>query len=227
MHMMFVDESGDPGYPRNGNWNRWQGSRLFVRVGAIIHGWKWQAWNNRLAAFKQTRGLNWDSEIRASDIRRGRREFSGWDRARRMLFLDDLLSLIGGNPDITLIAVSIEKTLVDTSQRPRMAKPDIRSMELLLERYNYFLGLQTDRSGIVVLDSTQEANDENIRYFQSYLQARSPNLQPLRVVEGTFFAKSHTSNMIQVADVCSSVFYRKETASADSNREFAVIYPRF
>lgn len=227
MHMMFVDESGDPGYPQSRNWRTWRGSRLFVRVGVIIHGWKWKVWDNRLVSFKKDRGLTWDAEIKASYIRRGKKGFSGWDSVRRNQFLNDLLTIIGGNVDITLIGVSIDKTLVDTSQRSRITKPDVRSMELLLERYNGFLDSQKDKSGIVVLDSTQEANDENIRYFQSYLQAHSEHLKPQRIVEGTFFATSHTSNMIQVADICSNVFYRKETSVSGSNREFSLIYPRF
>ena len=48
MHMMFVDESGDPGYPPGGKWRRWGGSTHFARVGVIIHGWKWKAWHDRL-----------------------------------------------------------------------------------------------------------------------------------------------------------------------------------
>lgn len=226
MHMMFVDESGDKGYPSDGDWVRWHGSTLFVRIGAIIHGWKWKGWDERLKQFKRNRGLTWDAEIKAASIRSGRGPFTGWEEARRNLFLDDLLDLMGGDPDITLIAVVINKSKVDTSRRERMTRPDIRSMELLLERYNFFLRQQTDKSGIVVLDPTQEKSDDNIRHFQSYLQAYSPNLRPLHIVEGTFFAKSHTSNMIQVADVCVNVLYRSKTERSRSAREFARIYPR-
>jgi hypothetical protein len=45
MYMMFVDESGDTGYPSDGNWERWEGSKLFIRMGAIIHGRKWKRWD--------------------------------------------------------------------------------------------------------------------------------------------------------------------------------------
>ena len=226
MHMMFVDESGDKGFPSDGDWSRWGGSTLFVRIGAIIHGWKWKGWDERLKKLKKKRGLPWDAEIKASNIRRAQGPFTGWDRSRRNMFLNDLLDLIGGDPDITLIAVVIDKTKVDTSQKERVVRPDIRSMELLLERYNNFLHQQRDKSGIVVLDPTQEKRDDNIRYFQSYLQAYSQHLQPLHIVEGTFFAKSHTSNMIQIADVCGNVFYRSEAKADRSAIEFAKIYPR-
>ena len=227
MHMMFVDESGDPGYPKDGKWKGWGGSRLFTRVGAIIHGWKWKAWNERLVGFKRNRALTWDAELRGSDIRRGKRHFVGWDYARRERFLKEVLELIGVNTDITLLGVAIDKGKVDTTRKERVVKPEIRSLEFLLERYNLFLRNQRDKSGIVVLDPVHGVNDDNIRYFQQYLQAHSQHLQPLHIVEGTFFAKSHTSNMIQVADICSNVFYRNEARVAGADKEFKTIYPRF
>ncbi len=75
----------DTGYPPDGNWDRWEGSKLFVRMGAIIHGRKWKRWDERLKRFKNNRGLNWDAEIKASHIRRGKDHFVGWDRLRRDL----------------------------------------------------------------------------------------------------------------------------------------------
>ena len=59
VYMMFVDESGDPGYPSGGHWAGWGGSTHFARVGVIIHGWKWKAWNDRLIHFKRSYGLTW------------------------------------------------------------------------------------------------------------------------------------------------------------------------
>jgi hypothetical protein len=227
MYMMFVDESGDKGYPADGNWKKWGGTILYVRVGTIIHGWKWKGWNDRLNQFKKKRGLTWDAEIKASHLRRGKGVFVGRNQNFRNLFFSDLLDLIGGDPDITLLGIVIDKTKVDITKQERLKNPDIRSMELLLERYNLFLRQQNDKSGIVVLDPTQEINDDKIRYYQSYLQTYSTHLQPLHIVESTFFAKSHTSNMIQIADVCTNVFYRTEAGVPKSDTEFYKIYPRF
>lgn len=223
---MFVDESGDPGYPKDGNWTKFGGTRSFVRLGLIIHGWKWKAWNQRLINFKKMRGLLWDSEIKASDLRKGAAAFSGWDWHRRALFMKDLSTLIGRNHDFTLIGISIDKTKVDIHQKERFSKPSICSLELLLERYNQFLQRQQDKMGIVVLDPSMEQDDDNLRYFQSFLQASSPHLNPLHIVEGTFFAKSHTSNMIQLADFCSNVFYQ-EISRKDNSPEWREIHPRF
>lgn len=226
MHMMFVDESGDPGYPSNGNWTAWGGSTHFARVGVIIHGWRWNAWDDRLMSFKKNRGLTWDVEIKASDIRGGKRGFAGWNKNRRDLFLNDLAALIGSNQDFTLLGVSIDKTKVDTSKSERFVKPEVRSLELLLERYNFFLSNQRDKSGIVILDPTKEKSDDNLRYFQSFLLAQSGNLKPRHIVEGTFFAKSHTSNLLQISDVCTNIFYR-EITRGDHSPEYKTLRPRF
>ncbi|MBI2946908.1 MAG: DUF3800 domain-containing protein [Verrucomicrobia bacterium] len=224
--MMFVDESGDPGYPKDGNWTKWHGSKVYARLGLIVHGWKWKAWNDRLVSFKFNRGLLWDAEIKASHLRRGQGTFVGWDELRRAQFIKDLSDLIGLNRDLTLIGVAINKTTVDTTQKDRLVKPDVRSLELLLERYNQFLHRQQDKAGIVVLDPTKDTSDDNLRYFQSFLQTQSPNLKPLHIVEGTFFAKSHTSNMIQLADFCCNVFFREVTRD-DQSAEWKAIRPRF
>jgi hypothetical protein len=224
--MMFVDESGDPGYPPDGNWANFGGSKLFCRVGVIIHGWKWKAWQSRFMHFKNINGLLWNDEIKASHIQRGKGIFSGWHSARRELFISDYSSLIGFNADITLIGIVIDKRRVDTLQRDRLVKPQLRSMEFLLERYNYFLNEQSDKSGIVVLDPTLEKNDDNIRYFQAYLQENSDHLQPLHIVESTFFAKSHTSSMIQISDFCTHIFY-KQFLTGGFHRPYNSIYRRF
>ncbi len=137
MHMMFVDESGDPGYPPGKKWLGWGGSTHFVRVGVIIHGWKWKAWNDRLTSFKRNRGLTWDSEIRA---------------------------------------------------------------------------------GIVILDPTKETSDDNLRRFQSFLLTQSEHLDPLHIVEGAFFAKSHTCGCLGCPTMIDRVF-RKVKQAIQENRE--------
>lgn len=226
MHMMFVDESGDPGYPADSNWSTFGGSKFFTRLGVIIHGWKWKSWHEKLQSFKKNRGLLWDAEIKASHIRRGKEAFAGLSEDARNLFLKDLSSLIGFNRDITMIGISIDKSRVDVSQKDRLVKPDVCSLELLLERYNQFLHSQHDKAGIVVLDPVKEHSDDNLRYFQQFLQSQSPNLRPLHIVEGTFFAKSHTSNMIQLADFCCNVFFHEVTKQQHTD-EWRAIYPRF
>jgi len=216
MHIMFVDESGDPGFPKDGNWAKFGGSKFYVRVGLIIHGWKWNAWNRRLVAFKRNRGLLWNDEIKASHIRNGRGCFSARTEVDRQLFLRDLSTLIGSNPDFSLLCVAVDKGAMTPAASGLRDNPAIISLERLLYLYNQFLDGKKDKAGIVVLDPTGDVADDNYRYIQSHLQSNSKEFRPLHIVEGTFFAKSHTSNLIQLVDVCSNIFYNKVSKGADA-----------
>ena len=128
---MFVDESGDPGFPKDGDWSKFGGSKFFVRVGVIIHGWKWKAWHRQMLNFKDNRGLLWSAEIKANHIRRGKGALTGWEEKRRLAFAEDFAKLIGFNREITLIGVAIDKTKVNPASRDRITRPEVRSLELL------------------------------------------------------------------------------------------------
>ncbi|MCH8241888.1 MAG: DUF3800 domain-containing protein, partial [Planctomycetes bacterium] len=188
MHLMYVDESGDPGLPADGKFAENGGpTRYFVRAGVIVHAWKWWGVNDSIASFKKSRSLPWSAELRAHDLRSGKGAFKGWKVADRLVVLDDLLDTVGKELDISILAVVIDKTKVDPLQRSRYSNPSVRSFEFLLERYSSFLGQQSDRCGVAILDSVEQKNDANLRYFQSFLRERSEHLDGRRVVEGTLF----------------------------------------
>jgi len=227
MHLIYVDESGDCGFPSSGGFPSTGGpTRYFVRAGVVVHGWKWGHVNNTIAQLKQSRGLAWNDEIKATHLRAGKGAFAGWSPSDHRQFLLDMLDSISREIDVHILVVAIDKTRVDRAQRQRFTDPSVRSLELLLERYNLFLRGQSDRSGIAILDSVESKSDENLRYFQSYLLRFSDHLDPRRIVEGTLFMPSHTSNLLQVADVCTNVIYRRY-ARPDGNRdEYERIEPR-
>jgi hypothetical protein len=221
MHMMFVDEPSDPGFTQGA-------SPRFVRAGVIVHGCKWKSVDERIKTFKITRGLDWSDEIRANDIRRGHNAFRDKSQEERQTFLEDLLDTIGReSPELSMIGVCIHKHIVDTSQRERFSNPVVRSVELLLESYDAFLASQKDRCGIVVLDECEAKNDANIRYFQNYLRQFSGNIDARRIVEGTFFLSSRSSNLLQLADVCANVFLRRYRWDEQGIREWAKIENKF
>jgi len=209
MFLMYVDESGDTGFPKSGAFPPSGGPTThFVRVGVVVHSWKWWSTNEVIKRFKESHGLAWDSEIRAHDIRANKGAFSGWNEQDRAVFLSDFLDTVEKELDVSIIAVSIDKTKVDASRAKRYSDPSVCSFEFLLERYNSFLGDQKDGCGLVILDSVEASNDENLRYFQSFLRERSNHLDARRIVEGALFMRSHTTNLLQLADVCANVLYR-------------------
>lgn len=214
MHLMYVDESGDNGYPQPGQEFPTTGgpTPLFVRAGVIVHSWKWAGIEKRISQFKESHFLKWDSEIKANDLRTGKGAFASWKPEDRTHFLHDFLDTIAREMDISIVAITLDKRRIDTSRRPRFTIPGVRSLELLLEQYNLFLSQQKDRTGAVILDSVDARNDDNLRYFQNYLRNFSQNLDARRIIDGTFFLPSHTSTLLQVADVCSNVIYRNVPA---------------
>ncbi|MFQ5491727.1 MAG: DUF3800 domain-containing protein [Phycisphaerae bacterium] len=227
MHMMYVDESGDCGYPNSASFPKSGGpTRFFVRAGVVLHGWKWLQLNQLVSDFKQAHGLKWNDEIKATHLRAGKGAFAGWKPPKRSEFLLDLLEAIGHQKHLSLLVVAIDKSLVDRGQRERFTNPAVRSLELLLERYNLFLRDQPDKSGIAILDPVESKSDENLRYFQSYLLEFSAHLEPRRIVEGALFMPSHTSNLLQVADVCTNVAFRRFTRADGNKREYERIESR-
>lgn len=226
MHLMYVDESGDCGYPEGSAFPATGGpTRYFVRAGVILHGWKWMQVHQMVADFKQSRGVPWDAEVKATHLRGGKGAFAGWPPRDRRQFLLDLLDSIGREIDIRLLVVAINKERVDRSRRERFTNPSVRSLELLLERYNGFLGRQRDKSGMTILDAAESKSDENLRYFQSYLLSFSDHIERRRIVEGTLFMPSHTSNLLQLADICTNVVYRRFTRADGNEDEYRRIGP--
>jgi len=135
MHLMYVDESGGTGYPPPGGSFPATGGPTpwFVRVGVIIHSWKWAAIHERICQFKTSRFLKWDAEIKANHIRAAQGAFRSWSPHDRVHFLNDFLDTIGREMDVSILSVHIDKTKVDTIRRERLANPSVRSLELLLE----------------------------------------------------------------------------------------------
>ena len=220
MHLMYVDESGDPGMDA--------GSERYVRVGVIVHASKWLQTDRVVAQFKRARNLEWSDEIRASDIKRGKEAFKTWAPAEREQFLDDLLDTISRElTHLSLIGVVIHKHLVDRERKERLSNPSPRSLELLLEEYNAFLQHQTYKSGIVVVDAGEAKKDANLRYFQNYLRQYSQRVDARRIIEGSFFLRSHESNLLQLADVCANTLFSRFTWRPIETKRFARIEDRF
>lgn len=214
MHLMYVDESGDTGYPKAGCGFPATGGPTpwFVRAGVIVHSWKWAGIHERICQFKPSRFLKWDAEIKANHLRAAAGAFKSWSPQDRKHFLNDFLDTIGREMDVSILSVHIDKSKVDLARRDRLTNPSVRSLELLLELYNVFLGHQPDKTGCVVLDSVNAKNDSEIRYFQNYLRTFSDHLDHRRIIDGTFFLGSHESTFLQVADVCTNVLYVNDPA---------------
>ena len=105
MHLMYVDESGDTGFPKPGQGFPLTGGPTpwFVRAGVIIHSWKWAGVHERICQFKTSRFLKWDAEIKANHLRTGQGAFASWRPDDRAHFLHDFLMTISRETDVSII----------------------------------------------------------------------------------------------------------------------------
>lgn len=75
MHILYVDESGDDGFPADNIFSTGgTPSRVFIRTGLIIHDWKWKRINDTIADFKFRKRIPQNVEIHATEIRRGKKK---------------------------------------------------------------------------------------------------------------------------------------------------------
>lgn len=77
MHILYVDESGDDGFPEDNIFSPDNApSCKFVRSGLIIHDWKWKKINDIIADFKFSKRIPKDVELHATEIRRGKKKIT-------------------------------------------------------------------------------------------------------------------------------------------------------
>jgi hypothetical protein len=234
LHIIYVDESGDDGFPANNIFlpNNTP-SNKFIRTGLIIHDWKWKRINDTIADFKFGKRIPQNVEIHATEIRRGkkkitdsrtrrRREVSNWygqqfpNTSDRMNLLKDCCMLINSLEDITLIFIVIDKTRIDTAIPGYRNIPKENSWEYLIERYNLFLNNKTDQVGIIISDAVEHNIEKTHREFARAIYTQSSHVKEFHFIESIMFEPSESSNLLQLVDVASYACFRKFNSNDSS-----------
>src|SRR5258708_4991492 len=227
MNLMYVDESGDPGYRDDGHpYVLGKGpSPYFVRVGVIVNEGHWHRIVRALRQFRLDHHIGRSDEIHATHIFRGDgAPWSSWHSTDRKAFLKDYLSFVAGRNDLTLVGVVIDKSKVHSGSQERVRNPKLRSLELLTERFNQVLLNRRDRLGLTILDSVEASDDQMHREFQSFLYAGSAHIQAQHFIESCLAEPSETSEFLQMADVCAHALIRHRCGVAS---DVPVVEPRF
>ncbi len=221
MLLMYVDEAGDPGY-RAGAAPYVLGSGpspFFVRVGVVVHEAKWSKIVAAVRAFRLSHGLGRSDEIHASAIRRGKGPFARLHSKQRSALLRDYAAFVGGQPDLTLVGVAIDKGCI---RNPAQTNVKLRSLEFLTERFNSLLRVRKAR-GLMILDAVEAAEDQMHREFQNFLYEGSAHVQARRFIESCLAEPSETSEFLQMADVCANALLRHR---CDQSSDFSLVEPR-
>lgn|GEM_PF-1006338 len=234
MHILYVDESGDDGFPADNIFSPDRTpSNKFIRTGLIIHDRKWKRINDAIADFKFRQQIPRDVELHATEIRRGkkkitdsrtgrRREVSNWygqkypETNERMNLLKDCCKLIDSIEDITLIFIIIDKTQISTTFPGYRKIPKDNSWEFLIERYNLFLNNAKDKVGIIISDAVEHNIEKTHREFARAIYTQSSHVKEFHFIESIMFEPSESSNLLQLVDIASYASFRKFNSNDSS-----------
>lgn len=211
MHIMYVDESGDPGKSE-------YASKHFALSGLIIDANNWSKYLQRLKAFRKSLSglykLNQRTEIHASELIRinkidGYRHIKKADRIRILRFYCEQIPIIFN--DAKVINVYFLKSAFANSKEIHLT-----AWERLIQRFDTYLKKSVKDSGIVIADETNSREILGLirkmriyspvkSHFSGYYNAATDN-----IIEDLFQRRSDDSYFIQTVDVLAHCLYRKE-----------------
>lgn len=211
MHIMYVDESGDPGSHKFS-------SPHFILSALIVSDVEWERYLSRLKTFrkaiKQTYGLNQRCEIHSKELVRPNNniDYKKISKTNRMNILKDYASQIPNIFDTaTIINVCLKKSEFENVDFFELA------WSRLLQRYDTFLKKEAKDNGIIISDDTSSLKLMNLhRKMRVYNPIPShftvtPYNAPIdNIIEDVFARNSKHSYFIQTTDVIAYLLYKKE-----------------
>lgn len=210
MHLMYVDESGDPG-------GKGFASPHFILSGLIIHQDDWDKYLERLKVFrkslKASYGLNLRTEIHASElIRIGKiEEYKRIRKSDRIGIIKDYVSQLPLIFDSAkVINICLDKQLHKERDIFELA------WGRMLQRFDTYLKKSVKDKGILVADDTNSVKLRALQrkmrvynpissHFEGYYSAPIDN-----IIEDGFMRDSQHSYFIQSVDLIAHMLYRKE-----------------
>ncbi len=218
MHLMYLDASGDPGWPPPAGRSA---TKYYVLGGLVLEEERWAVADSEskmLIAKYFPFGSPSPRELRYASLIAGAEPFNRLSRPDRKKLADDTFQLIKGL-DPTLFAIAIDK-LAHWNKYDRPYNPKTWAMQLMAPRFEKFLA-RKDSRGMFIMDEEEAKRDAKLR--QLITDARelgivlqsAINPDPLRtdtklprVVESIFFARSEHTIGLQLVDFCAHAVWR-------------------
>lgn len=211
MHLLYVDESGDPGAHK-------YSSPHFILSGLIISQDDWSLYLSRLKTFRKSLftkyGLNQRTEVHSSELIRigNLKEYQKISKTNRINILKDYASQIPvmfSNAKVINVCLKIDE------------HPERDIFELawsrLLQRFDTYLKKEAKDKGVLIVDDTDSIKLQNLqrklRIYNptpSHFTEGSYNAPIDNILEDPFSRNSNQSYFIQTVDVIAHLLYRKE-----------------
>lgn len=218
MHVLYLDESGDP--------NSWDIQNHFVLSGLAVHEGQIYNLTRQLDTIQAGAlpGITIPIAFHADDVREGRGRFREMNPTDRIRLQDNIYSVISGSrfPNLVVFATIVHVSYANNSDQVlHDAFGDI------CQRFNIFLqrSFQSGHpaKGLLVID---QAHERRYRQLVSEFQRMGTSYGRIQnIVDILYFAGRRDTRMLQLADYCAFAVYR-HYERADSTY-FNVIKPRF
>lgn len=211
MHILYVDESGDPGLHK-------YGSPYFILSGLIVADSEWNKYLSRLKklrkSIKDRYGLFLKEEIHAAELIRIKnidayRKIRKSDRIKILREYCQQIPILFDNAK--LINVCLKKENYSDSETIQLT-----AWNRIAQRFDTYLKKDVKDRGIIISDDT-----DGVKIMRLLRKMRVYNPIPSRyqgyynaptdsIIEDLFQRSSHHSYFIQSVDVVAHLLYRKE-----------------
>lgn len=227
MHILFIDESGNPPPPGK------SGPRHFVLGGVVIPEEIWPKLSTDLKILKRRYKVSGEIKWRyfVAGNRKPENSLLHLDAEKRDALRRDLFHALTKYKSVRIIAVvaDVARAYADASIGDDDDLYD-RAYKVLTERFQYFLQDMERESGqringLIVCDHRNNRQDTRLRALHQRLIAggNAFTAKYKNLIEGLFLAPSHYSVGIQFSDLVAGAVFRKFDASDE--RFFDLIKP--
>lgn len=202
MYLLYIDESGDPGFSRSG-------TKHYVLLGVAIADRNIRTISERLEQIitRYFKAPPSPRELHYRDLLRAKPPFHILSQEQRISLADDIFKAVR-DEELTLFATVIDKH-AHSLRYLHPKRPDLLALELVIERFEHFLK-RVDDVGCVVYDSRGKVQDEQLRDFFAQLRLAGTSIQRItHIVETIFFTPSDSTRILQLADFCAYAVFSK------------------
>ncbi|MBL7913209.1 MAG: DUF3800 domain-containing protein [Bacteroidia bacterium] len=232
MHLLYVDESGDPGISQ-------YSSKHFILTGLIVSQDNWDKNLRNLKEFrkalKANYGFNQRTEIHANELIRisGNEDYKKFTKTQRIGILKEYARQI----PIIFNDSKFINICIDKSQHKSHTEIINLAWGRLIERYDTYLKKVAKDNGVIISDDTDGKKVmQLLRKMRIYNPVKSHfydgpyNAPSDNIIEDVFQRNSKDSYFIQTVDVVTQLLYRKEYPKGSLKkygleRQFDLLHP--
>ncbi len=217
MHLLYLDASGDSGWPPPYGKSR---TNWYVLSALSLEESLWKKADEGVRDVLTNHGLQWLTnfrELRLSTILAGATPYDKMGRTQRSKLIDDVFNLVLSLKPV-LFYSAIDKAKHKSQYLDIALSPHVWALQLICPRFHKYL-LRVDGYGILVMDPEETRKDAKLKeliknakqqgiVLKSSFNPFLSDTQLPRLIESVLFVDSHDSPGIQLADFCSHAIWK-------------------